>query len=66
MGVVKPLHHAIQSTMAGKGVSVLVIPGDVSTQEAGDDTFTGSTRAGATARRLQSKPNCGNSTPVEK
>ncbi|MFW9043642.1 pyruvate dehydrogenase [Corynebacterium striatum] len=37
------LHHAIQSTMAGKGVSVLVIPGDVSTQEAGDDTFTGST-----------------------
>ncbi|MFW9200806.1 pyruvate dehydrogenase [Corynebacterium striatum] len=37
------LHHAIQSTMAGKGVSVLVIPGDVSTQEAGDDTFTTST-----------------------
>ena len=37
------LHHAIQSTMAGKGVSVLVIPGDVSTQEAEDDTFTTST-----------------------
>ncbi|HAT1144001.1 TPA: pyruvate dehydrogenase [Corynebacterium striatum] len=37
------LHHAIQSTMAGKGVSVLVIPGDVSTQEAGDDTFTTTT-----------------------
>ena len=36
------LHHAIQSTMAGKGVSVLVIPGDVSTQEAEDDTFTSS------------------------
>lgn len=36
------LHHAIQSTMAGKGVSVLVIPGDVSTQEADDDTFTSS------------------------
>ncbi|MTD91893.1 pyruvate dehydrogenase [Corynebacterium sp. HMSC076G08] len=36
------LHHAIQSTMAGKGVSVLVIPGDVSTQEADEDTFTSS------------------------
>lgn len=36
------LHHAIQSTMAGKGVSVLVIPGDVSTQEAENDAFTDS------------------------
>ncbi|MDO5032413.1 pyruvate dehydrogenase [Corynebacterium sp.] len=36
------LHHAVQSTMAGKGVSVLVIPGDVSTHEAEDDTFTSS------------------------
>ena len=36
------LHQAIQSTMAGKGVSVLVIPGDVSTQEAEEDTFTSS------------------------
>ena len=36
------LHHAIQSTMAGKGVSVLVIPGDVSTQEADEGTFTSS------------------------
>ncbi len=34
------LHHAIQSTMAGKGVSVLVLPGDVSMQEATDDAFT--------------------------
>ncbi len=33
------LHHAIQSTMAGNGVSVLVIPGDVSMQDAGDDSF---------------------------
>ncbi|ERS51617.1 MULTISPECIES: pyruvate dehydrogenase [Corynebacterium] len=33
------LHHAIQSTMAGNGVSVLVIPGDVSTEEVDDDTF---------------------------
>jgi len=36
------LHHAIQSTMAGNGVSVLVIPGDVSTEEVDDDTFVGS------------------------
>ncbi|MEX3514818.1 MULTISPECIES: pyruvate dehydrogenase [unclassified Corynebacterium] len=36
------LHHAIQSTMAGNGVSVLVIPGDVTTQEADDDTFADS------------------------
>ena len=33
------LHHAIQSTVAGKGVSVLVIPGDISEEEAGDDMF---------------------------
>lgn len=33
------LHHAIQSTMAGNGVSVLVIPGDVSTEEVDDGTF---------------------------
>lgn len=33
------LHHAIQSTMAGNGLSVLVIPGDVSTEEVDDDTF---------------------------
>lgn len=36
------LHGAIQSTMAGKGVSVMVIPGDVSEQPAGDDTFVDS------------------------
>lgn len=36
------LHHAIQSTMAGKGVSVLVIPGDVATYETPDDTFVSS------------------------
>ncbi|AKK09681.1 thiamine pyrophosphate-dependent enzyme, possible carboligase or decarboxylase [Corynebacterium testudinoris] len=33
------LHHAIQSTMAGKGVSVLVIPGDIAAAEAGDQMF---------------------------
>ena len=30
------LHHAIQSTMAGKGVSVFVMPGDIASQEAAD------------------------------
>ncbi|AJK69716.1 pyruvate dehydrogenase [Corynebacterium marinum] len=39
------LHHAIQSTVAGKGVSVLVIPGDISEDEAGDDMFLESTIA---------------------
>lgn len=34
------LHHAIQSTMAGNGVSVLVLPGDISKQDAADDLFT--------------------------
>lgn len=34
------LHHALQSTMAGNGVSVLVVPGDVSTQEIEDDRFS--------------------------
>lgn len=40
---VRVLHNAIQSTMAGQGVSVLVIPGDVSTQEVEDLTFANST-----------------------
>lgn len=39
------LHHAIQSTMAGKGVSVLVVPGDIAQHEADDDTFVNSTIA---------------------
>lgn len=30
------LHHAIQSTMAGNGVSVLVIPGDIASEDAVD------------------------------
>lgn len=36
------LHHAIQSTVGGAGVSVLVIPGDVSKQDAVDPVFTAS------------------------
>lgn len=39
------LHHAIQSTMAGNGVSVLVIPGDIAQQDAGDGMFLESTIA---------------------
>lgn len=39
------LHHAIQSTMAGKGVSVLVVPGDIATGDVEDTTFTESTIA---------------------
>lgn len=39
------LHHAIQSTMAGKGVSVLVVPGDIATGDVQDTTFTESTIA---------------------
>ncbi|MCQ9353193.1 pyruvate dehydrogenase [Corynebacterium sp. 153RC1] len=36
------LHHAIQSTVGGKGVSVLVIPGDVSQQDAAEAVFSAS------------------------
>lgn len=36
------LHHAIQSTMAGNGVSVLVIPGDVTMQDAANEGFSSS------------------------
>lgn len=39
------LHHAIQSTMAGKGVSVLVVPGDLTTLDADEDTTLNSTIA---------------------
>ncbi|UBI06383.1 pyruvate dehydrogenase [Corynebacterium falsenii] len=33
------IHNAIQSTVGGNGVSVLVIPGDISSQEAADERF---------------------------
>ncbi|MCX2163123.1 pyruvate dehydrogenase [Corynebacterium auriscanis] len=33
------IHNAIQSTMAGHGVSVLVIPGDISSQKCEEDRF---------------------------
>ncbi|AIG64660.1 pyruvate dehydrogenase [Corynebacterium atypicum] len=36
-------HHAIQSTLAGHGVSVLVVPGDIATEEVDDTRFLGST-----------------------
>lgn len=41
----KVLHHAIQSTLAGNGVSVLVIPGDVSSQEIEEEGFIDSVYA---------------------
>lgn len=37
------IHHAIQSTMAGNGVSVAVIPGDIAQEEASDGKFVNST-----------------------
>lgn len=37
------LHHAIQSTMTGHGVSVLVLPGDITTHEVENDEFVTST-----------------------
>ncbi|WP_018024224.1 pyruvate dehydrogenase [Corynebacterium ulceribovis] len=36
------LHNAIQSTLAGHGVSVLALPGDISMQDADDNTFLNS------------------------
>ena len=41
----KVLHNAIQSTLAGNGVSVLVIPGDVSSQAIEEEGFIGSVYA---------------------
>nr|WP_120491055.1 pyruvate dehydrogenase [Corynebacterium lactis] len=37
------LHHAIQSTMSGHGVSVLVLPGDITTHEVENDDYVTST-----------------------
>lgn len=42
------LHHAIQSTLSGHGVSVLVFPGDIATQEVENDEFVTSTFSTAT------------------
>ena len=42
------LHHAIQSTMAGNGVSVVVIPGDIAKENAGDGTYANSTISSGT------------------
>ena len=36
------LHNAIQSTLAGNGVSVLVVPGDVFADDVADDAYTAS------------------------
>ena len=46
------LHHAIQSTMAGKGVSVFVMPGDVASQDAADVPLLESTIARGDDKRV--------------
>src|SRR5699024_1997244 len=48
------LHNAVQSTLAGNGVSVLVIPGDVSSEDEVESTLLDSV---ATAARGVVKPN---------
>ncbi|QGU08259.1 Pyruvate dehydrogenase [ubiquinone] [Corynebacterium occultum] len=37
------IHHAIQSTMSGNGVSVAILPGDIAQQPAAEGTFANST-----------------------
>ena len=46
------LHHAIQSTMAGKGVSVFVMPGDIAGQDAADVPLLESTIARGDDKRV--------------
>ena len=46
------LHHAIQSTMAGKGVSVFVMPGDIASQDAADVPLLESTIARGDEKRV--------------
>ncbi len=48
------IHNAVQSTLAGNGVSVLVIPGDVSSEDEVESTLLDSV---ATAARGVVKPN---------
>ena len=36
------LHNALQNTMAGNGVSVIIVPGDITTQEVKDNRYTNS------------------------
>lgn len=50
------LHHAIQSTMAGKGVSVFVLPGDIASQEAADVPLLESTIARGDNKRVFPDP----------
>ena len=50
------LHHAIQSTMAGKGVSVFVLPGDIASQEAADVPLLESTIARGNNKRVFPDP----------
>lgn len=50
------LHHAIQSTMAGKGVSVFVLPGDIASREAADVPLLESTIARGNNKRVFPDP----------
>mgnify|MGYP002713993692 FL=1 len=50
------LHHAIQSTMAGNGVSVFVMPGDIASQEAADMPLLESTIARGDDKRVFPDP----------
>ena len=50
------LHHAIQSTMAGEGVSVFVLPGDIASQEAADVPLLESTIARGDNKRVFPDP----------
>ncbi|WP_297850651.1 pyruvate dehydrogenase [uncultured Corynebacterium sp.] len=50
------LHHAIQSTMAGNGVSVFVMPGDIAGQEAADMPLLESTIARGDDKRVFPDP----------
>ncbi|MCT1492185.1 pyruvate dehydrogenase [Corynebacterium sanguinis] len=50
------LHNALQSTLAGGGVSVMVVPGDVFNDEVVDSTTVSSTYATGTAKRVFPDP----------
>ena len=50
------LHNAVQSTLAGNGVSVIVVPGDVFTAEVADSTTVSSAYATGAAKRVYPDP----------
>ena len=50
------MHNAVQSTLAGNGVSVIVVPGDVFTAEVADSTTVSSAYATGAAKRVYPDP----------